>query len=86
MDKEIRFSKSARKHKVGKGHALEVIFGYAPLRVQARNDFEREYVWIGKDSRGRELEIVGIELEEFILIIHVMPKLFRRGKSDGKEG
>jgi hypothetical protein len=40
-------------------------------------------MWVGADSRGRELEVIGIELEEYLLVIHVMPT--RRIRGYGKE-
>jgi hypothetical protein len=38
----------------------------------------------GVDSRGRELEITGIDLGDYFLVIHVMPT--RRVKNYGKKG
>lgn len=35
-------------------------------------------VWIGEDDRGVALEIIGIEVPEYLLIIHVMPVAYRR--------
>lgn len=80
MGKVVRFSQSARKHRVGRLHALFVINLYEPL-IDA-DDPDRK-MWVGADSRGRELEIIGIELEEYLLVIHVMPT--RRVKGYGKE-
>jgi hypothetical protein len=34
--------------------------------------------WIGVDDRGLELEIAGVEFEDEILVIHAMPRDFRR--------
>jgi hypothetical protein len=34
--------------------------------------------WVGIDDRGLELEIAGVEFEDEILIIHVMPTNFRK--------
>jgi hypothetical protein len=39
--------------------------------------------WIGVDDRGLELEIAGIEFEDEILVIHVMPRDFRRKGENG---
>ncbi|MGH3426904.1 MAG: hypothetical protein ACRD3Q_17205, partial [Terriglobales bacterium] len=36
--------------------------------------------WIGVDDRGVELEILGVETPEYVLIIHVMPTAFRKGR------
>jgi hypothetical protein len=35
-------------------------------------------VWIGRDDRDIELEIVALDLEEAIVVIHVMPTSLRR--------
>ena len=35
-------------------------------------------VWIGFDDRGIELEIVALDLDEAVVIIHVMPTDLRR--------
>jgi hypothetical protein len=37
---------------------------------------------VGVDNRGLELEIAGIEFEDEILIIHVMPMNFRRRREN----
>ncbi len=36
--------------------------------------------WVGVDDRGLELEIVGVKQATFVLVIHVMPANYRRGK------
>lgn len=35
-------------------------------------------VWVGKDDRGIELEIVALDLPDAIVVIHVMPRELRR--------
>lgn len=80
MRKVVRFSQSARKHRIGRLHALFVINLYEPL-VDAGDQSRK--MWVGTDSRNRELEIVGIELEGYLLVIHVMPT--RRVKGHGKK-
>jgi hypothetical protein len=39
---------------------------------------DQKLLWIGKDDRGLELEIVAVKLAEHFLVIHVMPRNFRR--------
>lgn len=80
MGKEIRFTKTSRKHKIGKAHAMSVIESENPKVIQDRDGFDKKLVWIGSDDRGLGLEIVGLDLEDMILIIHVMPVSYRRGK------
>ena len=74
----IEFTKSARKHKIGKQRVREVIATSTPTLF-----FEcgvSKLRWIGKDRRGLELEILALEEGEVWLVIHVMPLNFRRRK------
>ena len=76
----IEFTKSARKHKIGKQRVREVIATSTPTLF-----FEggvSKLRWIGKDRRGLELEILALEEGEVWLVIHVMPLNFRRRKVD----
>ena len=82
MMKNIRFTSTARKHKIGAVHARFVIGNNQPLRAPGLNEFEQRLFWTGIDDRGLELEIAGIEFEEEILVIHVMPTVFRRKGRD----
>ena len=81
VKKKVLFSQSARKHKIGRAHALYVMNLY-DFQVDP-GDFNRRS-WVGIDSSGRELEIAGIDLGDYFLVIHVMPT--RRVKNYGKEG
>jgi hypothetical protein len=78
MKKNIRFTSNARKHKIGAAHAKFVIENNVAIRTQGQNEFEHRLFWVGVDERGLELEIAGIEFEDEILVIHVMPMNFRR--------
>ena len=75
---KIEFTKSARKHKIGKQRVREVIATSTPTMF-----FEggvSKLRWVGKDRRGLELEILAMEEGEVWLVIHVMPLNFRRRK------
>jgi hypothetical protein len=37
--------------------------------------------YLGKDNRGRELEIIVVLLPEYLLVIHAMPTALRRNRS-----
>jgi hypothetical protein len=78
MNKNIRFTSNARKHKIGAAHARFVIENNVAIRMPGQNEFEHRLFWVGVDDRGLELEIAGIELEDEILVVHVMPMNFRR--------
>ncbi len=74
----IEFTKSARKHKIGKQRVREVIATSTPTLF-----FEggvSKLRWVGRDRRGLELEILALEEGEVWLVIHVMPLNFRRRK------
>jgi len=75
---EIRFTQSARKHRIGKVHAKFVIRNYEPTFVQGYVGDKDKLLWIGNDDRGLELEIVALISDEFLLVIHVMPTVFRK--------
>ena len=75
---KIEFTKSARKHKIGKQRVREVIATSTPTMF-----FEggvSKLRWVGTDRRGLELEILALEEGEAWLVIHVMPLNFRRRK------
>lgn len=74
---EARFTRSARKHRIGKAHARYVLEHTEPTFVPATDDSDDQYVWIGEDDRGVELEIVGIVKPDCLLVIHVMPTHYR---------
>lgn len=74
---EIRFSQSARKHRIGKGRVLEVIASCELEAFWADGVDPDRVRWVGVDQRGLELEIVGVRTSRGVLIIHVMPLNFR---------
>ena len=74
----IEFTKSARKHKIGKQRVREVIATSTPTVF-----FEggvSKLRWVGTDRRGLELEILALDEGEVWLVSHVMPLNFRRRK------
>lgn len=73
MDREVRWFRSARRHPIGKAHAMHVITTVEPVHVPATELFDARLVWIGFDDRGIELEIVALDLPRAIIVIHVMP-------------
>jgi hypothetical protein len=69
----VRFTQSARKHRVGRAHALYVMDTSEPIELE-EPDEARRLVWLGADDRGLMLEIVAIETPDYLLVIHVMPR------------
>jgi hypothetical protein len=79
-EKLVRFAKSARKHHIGKAHVLFVLERFEPIAELPSDGEDQKLLWIGLDDRGLELEVVALKLAEYILVIHVMPRSFRRGE------
>ena len=77
---DLIFTQSARKHRIGKTRAVFVIETVQPVRVHGDSDDPDRLIWIGPDNRGLILEIEALVLPDCILVIHVMPHRFRRGK------
>ncbi len=78
---EIEFTQSARKHRIGRQHTLEVIANYLPIEIKANG--KTKLKWVGKDNRGLELEVIGVLEKEKLLVIHVMPSQFRGSNKSG---
>ncbi len=55
-----------------------VIDSVVPQRVAATATADARLVWIGEDDRGIELEIVVLDLDDAVVVIHVMPTAMRR--------
>jgi hypothetical protein len=70
----VWFTRSARRHRVGKAHALHVTNTADPVVD------DDGIGWIGPDDRGIELEVYLVERPDLFLVIHVMPTELRRRK------
>lgn len=55
-----------------------VIDSVAPAHVPATATADARLVWIGEDDRGVELEIVALDFNDAIVVVHVMPTVLRR--------
>jgi len=51
----LRWYRTARRHRIGKGHAMHVINSTEPVQVPASETADARLVWIGEDDRGIEL-------------------------------
>jgi hypothetical protein len=76
---QIKFTQAARKHRIGKAHALFVIENN-PFILIANEAGANQRIWQGLDDRGVELEVIAVVLSEYLLVTHVMPTNFRRRK------
>jgi hypothetical protein len=80
---EIRFTKSARRHRIGRASARHVMATTTATPISTING-NLAWFYLGADERGRELEIVAIEVEAdehraaALLVIHVMPTHLRK--------
>jgi len=80
---KITFTQSARKHRIGKSHVLYAMGNSEPYRTLGANGAADHLTWVAPDDRGLVLEIEVVVLEKALLVIHVMPHNFRKGKSNG---
>ncbi len=46
--------------------------------IPADGDLDERLLFIGRDDRGVELEVIAIQLPDYLLVIHVMPYAYRR--------
>jgi len=77
--RDVRFTTSARKHRIGKARALQAMLDAGePLVLPGAGDLDDRLLFIGLDDRGVELEVIAIEQPGHLLVIHVMPYAFRR--------
>lgn len=77
----VRWTQSARRHRIGKASARHVMTGVKPTRTTTLGG-AGAWQWLGVDERGRELEIVAVDVEPadgppYLLVIHVMPTSLR---------
>ena len=79
---EIRYAQSARKHRIGKARVNFVMYNNSYTVISSQEGEKVQWVWIAKDDRGLELEIVAVVLEQYLLITHVMPTSLRRRKKN----
>ena len=82
---EIRYAQSARKHRIGKARVNFVMDNNSYTVISSQEGEKVQWVWIAKDDRGLELEIVAVVLEQYLLITHVMPTSLRRRKKTWQE-
>ncbi|MEO3784495.1 hypothetical protein ABGB12_14255 [Actinocorallia sp. B10E7] len=79
MARKLVFARSARKHRIGKAHALHVMRSGPPVVVPPTGgELDDRWVWVGADERGVELEVIALLLPQMLLVIHVMPTALRR--------
>jgi hypothetical protein len=77
---EIRFTQSARRHRIGRASARHVLATTDPTPVTTSSG-AKAWLYVGPDERGRELEVIALEVADaaqpYLLVIHVMPTQLR---------
>ena len=79
---EIRFTRSARKHRIGRASARHVLASTEPTAVTTSSGADA-WLYVGPDERGGELEVIALEVHpadggrRYLLVIHVMPTQLR---------
>jgi hypothetical protein len=80
LPREIRFTQAARRHRIGRVSVRHVMAGTRPAPITTTGGTDA-WLYLGRDERGRELEIIAIEVWQTgtpcLLVIHVMPTEFR---------
>jgi hypothetical protein len=75
---EIRFTQSARRHRIGRSSVRFVMSNASPTGTTTSRGVSG-WRWAGDDERGRQLEVIAVEVqgdqdaEPVLLVIHVMP-------------
>ena len=59
---------------------------YHPVLLGLDRENMEKYLWIGKDSKDRDLEVIAVFFPEYWDVIHVMPVKLRERKSGGYRG
>ncbi len=59
-----------------------VIDSVVPDHVPATATADARLGWTGEDDRGIELEMVALDLDDAIVVVHVMPTALRRREGE----
>ena len=69
----MEFTQSARRHKVGRARALQVLQDpVVVVRIVEERDPRIRVLFLGEDRTGRVLEVIAIEESDRWVVIHVM--------------
>ena len=77
----IKITKSAKKHRIGTIHIAYVIENFPSRLIYSERNQRYELHWIGRDTRGREIEVFAIEHASYLEVFHAMPYWYRKGKT-----
>lgn len=68
---------ATRKHRVGLARIIAVIANAHTVEPTITDRGERAMFYQGFDGRGREIEVIVVEGEDYDLVIHALP-LYRK--------
>lgn len=71
--RDVRFTQSARRHRIGRAHVFHVMNTYEPTDTVSRAG-EPAQRWEGVDDRGVTLVVIAVVMPDYLLVIHVMPQ------------
>lgn len=64
---KVKLTQAARKRRIGKAHIIAAMNRAGePQRIPDAGNFDERLLWIGEDDRGVVLEIIGIELPDYL--------------------
>ncbi len=69
---KLRFTKSARKHKIGRARAVYVIEQPFAVVTVARPGAVEILMHLGDDETGRSFEVGVVQEDDTFVVIHVM--------------
>lgn len=75
---DVQFTTSAHKHGATMENILAVLNAVEPDVVTSEDGERVELWWFGADDRGVELEIMGVERRDYLLVVHAMPLAYRQ--------
>lgn len=75
---QVRFTQAARKHRIGKNRALHAMTDAGEPTVVPADNADDRLVYLGRDDRGVELEVIAVQMPDYLLVLHVMPTHYRR--------
>ena len=77
----VRFTQSARRHRIGRARVLSVLSATAYVDVSSPAEQRTRVLFVGRDWTGRLLEVTAVIEEHQAVVIHAMdarPSVIRR--------
>ena len=76
----VRIASRARRHLLTRSRIQQALEAHTEAVTLIGNGGDPTIMFIGRDGRGVELEILAIVLPRVLLVIHAMPTHYRRGR------